>query len=150
MKKSTCTSPKIVRLMLAALSFAIVVGSVFGSSQANVETVGVWLTAEKGDFKLRRMAPLAFSIPSPFRKKSLGVPTRPARVLGGLAAETIIVDETQTYQQIEGFGASFTDSSAFLLNEKVPPAQLNAVMTKLFDRANGIGISFVRNPMGAS
>src|SRR5258708_5673095 len=148
MKKSTCTSPKIVRLMLAAFSFAVVAGSVFGSSQANVQTVAVWLTAEKGDFKLRRMAPLAFSIPSPFRKKSLGVPTRPARVLGGLKAETIIVDETQTYQQIEGFGASFTDSAAFLLNEKVPPSQLNAVMTKVFNRANCIGITLCRNQLG--
>jgi glucosylceramidase len=65
-------------------------------------------------------------------------------------APTVFVDETEAYQSIEGFGASFTDSAAYLLNEKVPPSQLNAVMTSLFDHTSGIGVSFVRNPMGAS
>src|SRR6266576_2419949 len=65
-------------------------------------------------------------------------------------APIVFVDETQTYQSIEGFGASFTDSAAYLLNEKVPPSQLNSVMTSLFDHTNGIGVSFIRNPMGAS
>jgi len=36
------------------------------------------------------------------------------------------------------------------LNQKVPATQLNTVMVSLFDRTNGIGVSFVRNPMGAS
>jgi glucosylceramidase len=150
MAKAVRTSPMIVRLMLAALLFAVVVGTASGSGQVNPQTVEVWLTAEKGDVKLRRMTPVGFTTPAQIRKTLPGVPSRPSRVLGGLPAETIIVDETQTYQQIEGFGASFTDSAAFLLNEKISPSQLSLVMTKLFDRTNGIGISFVRNPMGAS
>jgi glucosylceramidase len=62
----------------------------------------------------------------------------------------IYVDETMGYQMVEGFGASFTDSAAYLLKEKVPSAQLTTVMNNLFNRTSGIGLSFMRNPMGAS
>ena len=63
----------------------------------------------------------------------------------------IYVDETQTYQPIEGFGAAFTDSAAYLLNEIAPKSALNTVMSDLFTRTgNGIGLSFMRTPMGAS
>jgi glucosylceramidase len=51
---------------------------------------------------------------------------------------------------VEGFGASMTGSAAYLLNEVVPPAALNGVMRSLFDRVQGIGISMLRNPIGAS
>jgi len=43
-----------------------------------------------------------------------------------------------------------TDSAAYLLNEVVPPSALNAVMQSIFSRSQGIGVSFLRNPMGAS
>lgn len=71
---------------------------------------------------------------------------------GSGGSNVVYVDETQTYQPIEGFGASFTDSAAFLLNEVVSPkSSLNAVMSDLFTRnGNGIGMSFMRTPMGAS
>ena len=64
----------------------------------------------------------------------------------------IYVDETQTYQPIEGFGASFTDSAAYLLNEVASPkSALTTTMSDLFTRTgNGIGLSFMRTPMGAS
>src|ERR1043166_8797576 len=63
----------------------------------------------------------------------------------------IVVDESRRYQEIEGFGASFTDSAAYLLNEVAPAAVREAVMHDLFTReGRGIGVSFVRNPMGAS
>jgi glucosylceramidase len=63
----------------------------------------------------------------------------------------IVVDETQTYQQIEGFGASMTDSAAYLLNQVATPSARTAAMNDLFTRAgSGIGISFLRNPMAAS
>jgi glucosylceramidase len=63
----------------------------------------------------------------------------------------IYVDETQTYQTVEGFGASFTDSAAYLLNEVVPTAARNKAMHDLFTRSgNGIGLSFMRIPMGAA
>jgi len=62
----------------------------------------------------------------------------------------IFISESQTEQTIEGFGASMTDSAAYLLNEKVPPAALPGVMQSLFSHSQGIGVSFLRNPMGAS
>jgi glucosylceramidase len=63
----------------------------------------------------------------------------------------IIVDESQTYQSIEGFGAAFTDSSAYLLKEVAQPMALSNTMNDLFTRnGSGIGLSFMRNPMGAS
>ena len=63
----------------------------------------------------------------------------------------VLVDENQTYQTVEGFGAAFTDSAAYLLEKVVPPAQQNAVLSDLFTRnGNGIGLNFMRNPMGAS
>jgi glucosylceramidase len=60
------------------------------------------------------------------------------------------VNESQSFQQIDGFGAAVTDSSAFLIGTKMTPAQRNSLMTSLFDPVRGIGTSFVRIPMGAS
>jgi glucosylceramidase len=64
---------------------------------------------------------------------------------------TIVVDPTQTYQSIEGFGAAFTDSAADLLMNVVPPASLPGTLNDLFTtNGGGIGLSFMRIPMGAS
>jgi glucosylceramidase len=71
-------------------------------------------------------------------------------ILGTGSTNVIYVDETQTYQEIEGFGASFTDSAAYLLNEKATPTDRDTVMRDLFSPANGIGLSFIRNPMGGT
>jgi glucosylceramidase len=66
-------------------------------------------------------------------------------------ANPVYVDEMQTYQTIEGYGASFTDTAGYNLNEVATPTTRAAVMSDLFTRkGNGIGLSFVRNPMGAS
>ncbi|HTC94935.1 MAG TPA: glycoside hydrolase family 30 beta sandwich domain-containing protein [Terriglobales bacterium] len=62
----------------------------------------------------------------------------------------IDVDEAKVFQKMEGGGASFTDSAAWLVNEKLSPASRKQVMRKLFDPKAGIGLSFLRNPMGAS
>jgi glucosylceramidase len=67
------------------------------------------------------------------------------------AGNVIYVDETQAYQPIEGFGAAFTDSAAHLLNEVAQKPALATTMSDLFTRTgNGIGLSFMRTPMGAS
>ncbi len=66
-------------------------------------------------------------------------------------SNSIVVDESQIYQQVEGFGAATTDSAAYLLNEVATPAALSSTLLDLFTRAgNGIGLSFIRNPVGAS
>lgn len=63
---------------------------------------------------------------------------------------TVTVDEKVTYQQMDGFGASFTDASAWLVHQALSPELRDELMRKLFDREEGIGVSFLRQPMGAS
>jgi O-glycosyl hydrolase len=62
---------------------------------------------------------------------------------------TIKVDDSVRYQQITGFGAALTDSSAYLINQ-LPTSSRNTLMQKLFDPSAGIGLSTVRSPMGAT
>src|SRR6202035_5614264 len=52
--------------------------------------------------------------------------------------------------QMEGFGASITDSSAWLLYTKLYTTQRKELLAKLSDPIHGIGLSFIRQPMGAS
>lgn len=67
------------------------------------------------------------------------------------ASEVVVsISETNTYQQIEGFGASLTDSSAWLLTNALSGVARTNLLTTFFSPTNGIGISFLRQPMGAS
>jgi len=96
------------------------------------QTVNVWLTTDDQTVKMQPQAPVAFSA-------------------GSSGTNVIIVDETQTFQPIEGFGASFTDTTGYNLNEVATATQRNQAMTNLFSRiGGGIGLSFMRSPMGAS
>jgi glucosylceramidase len=69
---------------------------------------------------------------------------------GSAADVNIAVDDEKKFQTMDGFGAAMTDSSAWLLEEQLTAAQRRAVMRKLFDPRHGIGVSFVRVPLGAS
>lgn len=62
----------------------------------------------------------------------------------------ITVDENKTYQQMDGFGASLTDGSAWLMYNKMSQGQRDELMRKLFSPDGGIGLNFLRQPMGAS
>jgi glucosylceramidase len=63
------------------------------------------------------------------------------------SAPTIAVDPTSAYQRIEGLGASITDSSAHLLAHS---PDRDAIMRSLFDPREGLGLSYLRQPIGAS
>ena len=65
----------------------------------------------------------------------------------GSAGQTITVNPSTTYQSMTGFGASLTDSSAWLIANS---PQRNTIMSKLFDPGQGIGLDFLRQPIGAS
>jgi len=69
---------------------------------------------------------------------------------GSRAVPTIDVDATTTYQQMVGFGAAMTDASAYLIMHRMPARHRDALMLDLFGRDSGIGLSFIRVPMGAS
>jgi len=62
----------------------------------------------------------------------------------------IEIDTASRLQEIEGFGAALTGSSAYLINRQLDVAQRSALLLDLFDPVNGIGISYLRLTMGAS
>jgi glucosylceramidase len=122
---------------LAALTLALMPAP---AASAAGETVNIWLTttSDSGGRTvtrgLQQQAPIAFAATSP------------------AGNQTVTVDENVTFQPFEGAGASFTDSAAWLLNSSgtVSGATRDQAMRDLFDPVNGIGVGFVRNPMGAS
>ncbi len=62
----------------------------------------------------------------------------------------IVVDTTETYQEIDGFGNCLTGGSAILLNEMTAPAR-SELLRELFSTVgSGIGISYLRISIGAS
>lgn len=61
----------------------------------------------------------------------------------------IDVDDRTTYQTMVGFGAAVTDASAILLTQTLGSAS-DAMLRELFDPKTGLGLSFMRVPMGAS
>ncbi len=96
------------------------------------QSVSVYLTTDDRKVTLKKQTDVSFGAP-------------------GADLPTIYVDEARVYQPIEGFGASFTDASAYLLNQVAKPAAREAAMKALFTReGDGIGLGFMRNPMGAS
>ena len=90
----------------------------------------VWLTTPDGAMKMSDRGSVAFHP-------------------GGSSALTISVDPSRHYQTMEGFGASITDSSAHVL-ARLDKRTRTATMRSLFSRTDGDGLSFLRQPMGAS
>jgi glucosylceramidase len=120
---------------------AATTGSVMFSSSASAanETVDVYLTttSDAGGRSvtrgLQQQPAIAFAATSP------------------AATHTITVNDATRFQVFEGGGASITDTTAHLLRGgAVSAATRDAVMTRLFSPTAGIGLSFVRNPIGAS
>ena len=132
--------PKVARIFLslgiASLVLILLVGVTLWrpTSQAHAAgpAVSVWLTTTDGQNNITPQSGLTFAAGA------------------GSASSTINVNENQQSQQMTGFGAAMTDTSAYLIGTKLSTAQRNAVMTALFDPTNGIGLSFVRIPMGSS
>jgi glucosylceramidase len=90
----------------------------------------VWLTTADGTHELSDQGTVGFS-------------TTPSTV------PTVVVDPTLSYQAIQGFGASITDSSAAVLYA-LAPEQRAAAMASLFDPAAGDGLDYLRQPVGGS
>jgi glucosylceramidase len=62
---------------------------------------------------------------------------------------TISVDPSRTFQTMQGFGASLTDSSAAVLYRLDRPER-DAAMVQLFDPQRGDGLSYLRQVIGSS
>jgi len=69
---------------------------------------------------------------------------------GPTTGPVIDVNEHTTYQRIAGFGAALTDSSAWVITHDLTMAQRADLMAKLFSPTDGIGLNYVRVPMGSS
>lgn len=54
------------------------------------------------------------------------------------------------YQEIDGFGAALTGSSAYLIAREMGTANRTTILTELFDPEEGIGISNLRITIGSS
>ncbi|HEY1985891.1 MAG TPA: glycoside hydrolase family 30 beta sandwich domain-containing protein [Terracidiphilus sp.] len=66
------------------------------------------------------------------------------------AAPLVTVDDTQHFQEIDGFGASLTDAAAWLFAKKLSPAQTDNAFKMLFSRKDGIALNILRQPLGSS
>jgi glucosylceramidase len=105
-------------------------GGDHGPGASAVDQVNVWVTTPDGAERLAQQAPVSFTP-------------------GSSTQTTITVDPTQSYQTMDGFGGALTDSSAAVLYQLTPAAREQA-MQSLFSPSRGIGISFLRQPIGSS
>jgi glucosylceramidase len=62
----------------------------------------------------------------------------------------IILDETLIDQEIDGFGAALTDSAAWVLDSYLAADAREQLLRALFSPADGIGLGYLRVPVGAS
>ncbi|MFE7234362.1 ricin-type beta-trefoil lectin domain protein [Streptomyces sp. NPDC002405] len=130
-----------LRLLLAGLlSTAGLTALGAPAAQAAGEPVTAWLTTTDDSGGRHVVRGLEQQTPFAFQSGTGG---------GG---ENITVDENTRYQTFTGGGASFTDTAAWLMNSSgaLSQATRDATMRKLFSPTDGIGLSFLRNPMGAS
>jgi glucosylceramidase len=126
---------------MAATALAVSGLAVLGApAHAANESVGIWLTTTSDSAGrtvtrgLQQQAPISFSAGS------------------GSGGQVVTVDENTRYQQFAGAGASFTDTAAWLINSSgaLSASTRSTLMTNLFSPTAGIGLDFLRNPMGAS
>ncbi|MFE4412117.1 ricin-type beta-trefoil lectin domain protein [Streptomyces sp. NPDC056821] len=130
-----------LRLLLAGLlSTAGLTALGAPAAQAAGEPVTAWLTTTDDSGGRHVVRGLEPQTPFAFQSGTGG---------GG---ENITADENTRYQTFTGGGASFTDTAAWLMNSSGALSQTtrDATMRKLFSPTDGIGLSFLRNPMGAS
>lgn len=128
-------------LLLGALVVAVVVAVAAGTWLARGERspdvdappeappAQVWSTTADGALRLERTADVAAARP------------------GG--SDAITVDPDDVGQEVRGFGAALTRSSAVLLLAMTDDAR-RALLTELFDPAGPVRLSVVRVPLGGS
>lgn len=121
-----------VAALSATAAIVVIAAILAGPILSAGSGVSIWLTT-----------PTQSSLLSP----QAGIPFAPD---SGSNPLTIDVDAATVYQQMDGFGASFTDSSAWLIFNALSTTARAQLMTQLFDRQNGIGLSHLRQPMGAA
>jgi glucosylceramidase len=110
--------------------------------------VAAWLTSGDQSRLLQRQPDIALgAAPRALTPWSPGVETA-----GPLPAAPLVitVDRSARRQRMSGFGAAISASSAWLLMEKLDPAQRKALLAELFGPPPGIALSVARLPLGAN
>lgn len=126
----------IVAMLIAAcaspnLKPATAISTVAPANESQVAEV--WLTLPDESRKLARQADVQFEAGP------------------GAGEQTILINDSIAYQPIEGVGAAMTDSSAWLIMNKLNEEQRAILLSNLFTReGEGIGLNYLRLPMGAS
>lgn len=131
MKLKTTISNLLCLTTVSALVLALFTSLTSVPALAAGETVNVWMTTADQSKLLQPQANVTFAPDS------------------GSNPTTIDVNEGITYQTMDGFGASLTDSSAWDLNQ-LSATNREAVLQALFNPTTGIGLSFLRQPLGGS
>ena len=111
-----------VRHVLALATWAVLAAA--APAAATPPAARVWVTTPDGAMKMSDRGAVQF---------------RP----GGSDALTISVDPTRRYQVMGGFGASITDSSAYVLS-RLNGKTRAAAMRGRFSRTDGDGLSLLR------
>ena len=125
------TSRKRSRTLLTSL-FMLASSTAPLASASQRPDVAVWITTADHTMALAPSTPTRFGMEAS-------------------ATTKILVDDAQRYQEMVGFGASLTDSSAWLIQNKLDDRQRDALLKELFGRGNGgLGLSFSRLTIGAS
>ena len=127
---------KIISCLLAITMMAAWTPPVFASEEG--PAVAVWVSkvnaSDSGMEKaLEQQTPLQFRMDD-----------------GVNISNLITVEENNTYQTMDGFGASITEASAHLYQTELSNQQQISMMTALFDKETGIGLSMLRQPIGAT
>jgi glucosylceramidase len=133
-----------IRILIRAVSAAALVtsGLAIADTPAHAanESVNIWLTSTSDSGGrtvtrgLQQQTPISFSAGT------------------GGSGQSVTVNENTRYQQFTGAGASFTDTAAWLMNSSgaLSASTRSTLMNNLFSPTTGIGLDFLRNPMGAS
>lgn len=103
------------------------------SSSPASEVVSAWITTGDQSRLLAREPDLHFS-----------------NAAADSTTSVIQIDGRRQFQSVVGWGAAMSDAAAYLIQTKLDATQREALLKELFGRDSGIGLSFVRIPMGAS
>jgi glucosylceramidase len=101
------------------------------STRARMPGVELWLSTEDRRLKLVRQPDIEM---------------RPA----GTTPADVIIDVQKTYQTMDGFGAAMTDSSAWLLANKLNALQRSALLHELYGPPPNLNLNMARLTIGAS
>ena len=144
--RSAVLPPTLLRHLRLLGSLLLAAGLVLGAlvaarpALAAGETVNIALTTTNDSAGRNVVAGLQQQAPIAFASGN------------GSSGQVITVNEGTKYQQFTGAGASMTDTAAYLLGSSgaLSASTRTSVMNALFSPTSGIGLDFLRNPMGAS